>query len=326
MATPMAVPHTRETTVALGVFSHPSYYRRRVVIADTWMARFGRAWTVRFVLGGVELLANRTHVVLPVNDTWSGNGVKFRAWLEFALVYHTDFIANADDDAFVSPKIQADLLGFQRARLVAYGAVEWCAYDEQRAQMYAWGGGAWESLSGWRSADGFGDSPPFPFVKGPFMAFSSDLVRALIPPLREIEARTVLGGPRILMDVVAGYALSMYLRSLSITLLDIGRTTKAEESSRGFAEMRRGRDLRKGCLRVLHFGSNTRKNSRSRKEAEFLDFRTMMTARNLADARCNRPLRFRCHPFDDYVKLSPKKLNQTIGGRAWRYCRGSLER
>eukprot|EP00966_Prymnesium_polylepis_P302120 6980031-Prymnesium_polylepis.1 len=204
--------------VALGVLSALPSADRRAALRSSWASAEALCESrvlLRFVLAqsssdasGALAAEQQTYRdlfflqdYLPHVADGDMYATKAFGWLHVALRMTTaHYIALADDDAYVNiAMVTSDLRLAQDRGLsrVAYGAVEWFAYELESGATHSWGFGEKTAAFAWRqrtargrSAHGRPWATPFPFLKGPLMAFDRAVARDLSDGSHAIETRT----------------------------------------------------------------------------------------------------------------------------------------
>ena len=151
-------PHTKPF-LAIGVLSRSSSdgESSRRIVRVGWAAHavqlqdHSRAVFVRFVLPRPADRSSplweeqQTHQDLALlSDVYEGNGygTKMFSWMRYALHLQSLYVASVDDDVYVDvDMILHDLRALESVGLkcIAYGAVEWFAYERNTGKAQAWG-------------------------------------------------------------------------------------------------------------------------------------------------------------------------------------------
>lgn len=298
-AVPLATADPPGVLLAIGVLTHPSSVGRRQTVRSSWGSALPSDVILRFVIGGAGRgrLSEADRDVVALESVAEGRTVLLKAlgWMRLALSrWSPAFVARADDDAFVNLRLVVpDLRRLLQLRLahVAYGAVEWFAFDRGSGVVRAWGRSPTQVAGVWRSAvaeRGSNLTAPFPFLKGPFFAYGAPLARRF---LESDHARAQLAPAavkpvhpkelsRTLDEVHMGFILATApagasarppptsgepggepSHSLSaVTLVDTGLALLRGAQIRtggGFLELRPNQDLASAalaCFRAVHLG------------------------------------------------------------------------
>ena len=201
-------------------------------------------------------------------------GTKAFGWLHVALRLASTprFIGLADDDAFVDLALVTSdlhLVEKRQLRRVAYGAFEWCAYEVDLGLMHSWGFGERTAALTWlartsrapaRNDSQSSWSHPFPFVKGPLVAFDLSVARELDTGQHSVRERhrafAAASRRRVLVDVLFGHILSSDRKGLGVENLTLVNVMVGPKH--GFLEIRPGVNASAKnefpCARVVHFG------------------------------------------------------------------------
>lgn len=195
---------------------------------------------LRFVLGARDADSERGDVWtfgVSRNDRKVGTFLLTAAFFRraMALPQRVSFIARADDDsAFNASALAEEMLWLQRAHpLLVYGPYgEWFNWNETGDRPACWA----RSYHRWVEANkrpnvssscvGSGLKGPFPFAKGPLVAYSRSVVEGLLPRLaaaamERVAAKRAGKKTPLYDDVYFGYLLYDVFGGRRVGLVDM---------------------------------------------------------------------------------------------------------
>jgi len=256
--------------LCIAVLTEFTHLQHRMIIRETWFKNTPRQVSQFFVVGFSDgrrmKVENKTYVDIIATvseDPKLYLDLKTLSFVENLKHENYTHFLFVDDDTY--PRVDwiyAELEQLKHIKYLGYGGVEYFSYNNNSGEFKGWGGSMKHAQNVRPKNKAL--SSPFPFLKGPLMLYSSNLLYKLIESQSITRMRqysyTILH-KRIILDGFFGYLISNLDIAKHVYWHSIGvcRSNQNSHMFRGFAEMRWGRNLSHpiSCLTNIHFG-NTR--------------------------------------------------------------------